>query len=209
MRTVRVAAYLVVASLCLLAGCQRPRAPATAAGPETLKISATALYRHPASGMEFPTAVDEFARVAVVQYDKAGQIVSARYDIDGATSKIIATVFVYPVHGSASARPERCQRLLNEASADLVAAHPGARPTGTGDMTLDQEGRAHAGRHATFAYDEPIENDTRPATAELYLFCDASGPWQLEYRFTHPRELVVAPIIDDFMRRLPWTLYPQ
>jgi len=207
MRAVRVAGYLVVASLCLLAGCQRLRTPPAPAGPQPLAI--TGPYRHPGSGMEFPTAVDAFERVALVQYDKAGQIVSARYDIDGATSKIIATVFVYPVHGSASTRAERCQRLLNEASADLVAAHPGARPTGTDDITLDQEGRAHAGRHATFFYDEPIENDTRPATAQLYLFCDASGPWQIEYRFTHPRELAVAPIIDDFMHRLAWTLYPE
>jgi hypothetical protein len=209
MRAVRVAGYLVVASLCLLAGCQRQRTQATPAGPQPLNVSTTALYRHPASGMEFPTKIDEFARVALVRYDKAGQIVSGRYDIDGATSKIIATVFVYPVHGSASARAERCQRLLTEASADLVAGHPGARPTGTDDVTLDQEGRTHAGRHATFFYDEPIENDTRPATAQLYLFCDAAGPWQLEYRFTHPRELNVAPIIDDFMRRLTWTLYPE
>jgi len=159
--------------------------------------------------MEFPTTIDEFNRVALAQYDAAGRIVSARYEIDGATSKITATVFVYPVYGSTGTRTERCQRLLNEASAAVVAAHPGAQPTGTDDMTLDQEGRTHTGHHATFFYDEPIENDTRPATAQLFLFCDASGPWQLEYRFTHPRELIVAPIIADFLNRLTWTLYPE
>jgi hypothetical protein len=159
--------------------------------------------------MEFPTSVDEFSRVALMQYDQAGRIISARYDIDGATSKITATVYVYPIYGSALARADRCQRLLDQASVALVAAHPGAQPTGTDNAALDQQGRTHAGRHATFFYDERIENDTTPATAQLYLFCDAAGPWQMEYRFTHPRELNVTPIIDDFMRRLPWTLYPE
>jgi hypothetical protein len=203
MRAGRAAGYIVLASLCLLAGCQRPHGGAAPVRPQP--VAAVGPYRHPASGMEFPTAVGEFNRVAVVQYDTAGRVVSARYDIDGATSKITATVYVYPVTGSSAGR---CQRLLDEASAALVADHPGARPAGVDDVTLDQQGRLHAGRHATFLYDEPLENETRPATAQLYLFCDAAVPWQLEYRFTHPRELTVAPIIDDFLHRLPWTLYP-
>jgi len=204
MRAGRGVGYIVLASLCLLAGCQHPRSGATPAGPQS--FSAVGPYRHPASGMEFPTAIGEFNRVALTQYDTAGRVVSARYDIDGATSKITATVYVYPVYGSSAGR---CQRLLDEAAAAVVAAHPGARPAGVDDMTLDQEGRRHAGRHAVFLYDEPLETETRPATAQLYLFCDAAGPWQLEYRFTHPRELTVAPIIDDFLHRLPWTLYPE
>jgi hypothetical protein len=208
MRAARVAGYVVLASLCVLAGCQRPRTTATTRA-EPQPLNETGPYRHPASGMEFPTKIDEFNRVALAQYDAAGHIVSARYEIDGATSKITATVFVYPIYGSAGTRAERCQRLLNEASAAVVAAHPGAQPTATDDMTLDQEGRTHTGRHAVFFFDEPIENDTRPATAQLYVFCDASGPWQLEYRFTHPRELTVAPIIADFLNRLTWTLYPE
>jgi hypothetical protein len=174
MRAARVVTCVVVASLCLLAGCQRPRTTATTrAEPQPLNEAGP--YRHPASGMEFPTKIDEFNRVALAQYDDAGRIVSARYEIDGATSKITATVFVYPIYGSAGTRAER----------------------------------THTGRHAVFLYDEPIENDTRAATAQLYVFCDASGPWQLEYRFTHPRELVVAPIIADFLNRLTWTLYPE
>jgi len=207
MRSARIAVGLAVASLLLLAGCQRGRAPAAPAGPQTL--AAVGPFRHAASGMDFPTDVGEFNRAALVQYDKAGRIVSARYEIDGAASKFVATVYVYPVTGSPLARAQRCQRLFDEASGELVRADPGAYSTGTDEVSLDQEGSAHAGRHATFLYDEITNGDRTPAAAQLYLFCDAAGPWQLEYRFTYPRELTVAPIIADFMRRLTWTLNPE
>jgi hypothetical protein len=196
---------LALIALGMLAGCQRPpRATVSIYQQEPRRLNVTGAYRHTASGMEFPPSIGEFNRLLLVQYDRTGRSISARYAIDGATSRIEATIYVYPAQSEG--RVERCRTQLEAASTDLVREHPGARRTTVDDVTLEPGGAPHSGRHAAFEYDESLGRETRAAAAELYLFCNAADAWQVEYRFTHPRELNAAPIIDDFMRRLPWTL---
>src|SRR5260221_3689594 len=172
----KIAAQLFfVATLVVLAGCQNQRsATFSTRGPATA-IAVTGDYRHELSGMAFPTQVAEFERKRLLQYDRAGRSVSAVYAIDGATTNITATVFVFPAR---AARADRCRGQLESASADLVRVHPGARRDAVDDATLVQAGRSHAGAHATFVYDEPIRNERWPSTAQIYLFCNVAEEWQ-------------------------------
>jgi hypothetical protein len=208
---VRASRCLLLIGLALLTGCQTGwswRRSSTDVSPTQL-IRVTGPYRHAPSGMEFPPSVGEFNRATLLQHDKAGLSVSARYDIDGATSKIIATVFVYPgAVGTPASRPELCNRQLEAATVDVTSFYRGARPAGLDDVTLDQEGIIHHARHATFLYDEPMADETLPRAAQLFLFCNAADKWQVKYVVTYPRELNIAPIMDDFMKRLTWTLNP-
>src|SRR5260221_14529153 len=121
----KIAAQLILAAtLVVLVGCQNQRsATFSTRGPATV-ITVTGDYRHELSGMEFPTKVAEFERRRMLQYDRAGRSVSAVYAIDGATTNITATVFVFPARAG---RGDRCRGQLESASADLVRVHPAAR----------------------------------------------------------------------------------
>ena len=200
---------LVVAGLGLLGACQQRggRPTASTYQQQTQRINITGTYRHPASGMEFPPSVGEFNRTSLVRYEQAGRSVNARYEIDSGVSKLVAAVYVYPAPAvSGSMRAERCASQLDAAAQDLGRTHVGLHRTGDDDVALDQQGTAHQGRRARFDYEEKLSLDTLPATAQIYLFCRANDAWQVEYRFTYPRELNAAPILDDFMRQLSWTL---
>jgi hypothetical protein len=202
-------ACLVVAAL--IAGCQQRARQGPSIYQQAQRISAAGPYRHAPSGMEFPTAVGEFKRVLLVQYDRAGRSIGARYEIEGATSKIEATIYIFPTASTGSTRVDLCGRQLEAASSDVVREHRGASRTGIEEVTFDQDGITHRGQRATFTYDEALAgsatNETRPSVAFLYLFCRAAESWQVEYRFSHPSELNAAPLIDDFMKHLPWTLH--
>jgi hypothetical protein len=204
--------WLIVAvallAIGVLEGCQAQRPGATFfVRTQSKPIAATGSYRHEQSGMEFPTAVGEFTRVRLLQYDSTGRTVSGTYVIDGAASRVTATVYVYPARDvSRQGRGDQCRGQLDSAQADLQKAYPGARFDGGNDASLTQSGKTHTGRRSTFAYEEAIQSGRWPSTAEIYLFCYVGDQWQIEYRFTHPRELNAAPILEDFMARFIWTL---
>jgi len=203
-----IVASLVLAGLVALAGCQRggPR-PSAGFYARAQEIRITGTYHHPASGMEFPPKIGEFERTSLVRYEQSGRNVSARYEISSGVSRIVAAVYVYPAAPvTGSMRDERCASQLDAATADMARTHVGLHRIGLDDVTLDQGG-LHSGRRADFEYDEKLSLDSLPATGQIYLFCRASDGWQVEYRFTRPRELNAAPIIDDFLHRLPWTLH--
>jgi hypothetical protein len=207
----RVVVAVALAGLALLAGCQNFRRGSRlppANPPQVINVSGP--YRHPASGMAFPVEVGEFKRALLLQYDKAGQNISARYDIDGAATKITAQIYVYPAKaGSASQRGELCRSQLDAAASDFARPHPDARRTALDDAAIEQGSRTFQGLHARYEYAERLGPDQMPWAAQIYLFCTASDQWQIEYRFAAPRELVVGPIIDDFMHHLPWTIGPS
>jgi hypothetical protein len=206
----RAALILVVVGLAVLVGCQRGRrAPGSPYMQLAQRVTITGTYRHPASGMALPPSVGEFTRTSLIRYGQGARSVHAQYEIDGATSKFVAGVYVYPAPNvTGSLRAERCSSQLDAASTDLGRSHPGMHGTGLDDVALEQEGASHRGRRANFAYDEPSGLDMLPSVAQIYLFCPAADGWQVEYRFTRPRELDAAPIIDDFMQQLTWTLKP-
>lgn len=191
-----------------LGACQNQRPPATYyVRSQSQAINVNGPYRHEQSGMEFPTTIGEFSRVRMLQYDRAGRTVSGTYVIDGAASRMTATVFVYPAREvTKGGRPDQCRGQLDAANADLQKTYPGARFDGGNDATLTQSGKTQTGRRSTFAYDETLASGSWPSVAEIYLFCYVGDQWQVEYRFTHPRELNAAGIIEDFMGRFIWTL---
>jgi hypothetical protein len=207
--TITVLAALALIGAGLLAGCQQRGARTTRASvyQQPYRVNITGTYKHPASGMEFPPEVGEFKRTLLVRYE-GGRSVSARYAIEGASSRIEATVYVYPTRVEPSAaRAVECGNQLDAATTDFARITPNLQRTGTDDVTLDRTGTTHHGRRARFTFDEKVYTDTRPGAAEIYLFCNASDQWQVEYRFTHSSALDAAPIIDDFMHRLAWTLH--
>jgi hypothetical protein len=208
----RPSRWLIAAGLLLATGvlgsCQNQRSGATFyVRPQGQALNVNGPYRHELSGMEFPTALGEFTRVRLLQYDRAGRTVSGTYVIDGAASRLTATVFIYPARDVAKqAQGEQCRGQFDSAQADLQKTYPGARFDGGGDATLTQAGQTRTGRKSQFAYDEKIPSGSWPSTAEVYLFCYIADQWQIEYRFTHPRELDAQGIIDDFMARMIQTL---
>ncbi len=202
---------LVLLGLGLLAGCHAGGRTSAPQQGQSQFIKVAGPYRHAPSGMEFPTSVGEFERTAILQHDKAGLSVSARYEIDGATSKIVATVFVYPERSARRPRAPSCASGSSTARPTMSSASIAApaRPRTDETSSLDQGGVGHHGRHMAFLYEEPAAGEGLPRAAQLYLFCNASDRWQMKYVVTYPRELAAAPIIDDFMRRLSWTLLPE
>src|SRR5579871_4889014 len=171
---------LLIVGLALLAGCQPHRRATTDVARTPFRIiNVTGPYRHEASGMEFPTTVGEFTRTSLLQYDRAGRNISARYEIAGQVSKIVATIFVYPAPAvSGSMRTERCDSQLDSAAADMARTHPRLHRTGTDDVTLAQSGGNHQARRATFDYEERLERDeVLPSAAQIYLFCRATEAW--------------------------------
>ena len=200
-------AAAVILATGVLGSCQNRPAATFYVRPAGQAINVNGPYRHELSGMEFPTAVGEFTRVRMLQYDRAGRTVSGTYVIDGAASRLTATVFIYPARdASKQARGDQCRGQFDSAAADLQKTYPGARFDGGGDATLAQAGQTHPGRRSIFAYDEKIASGSWPSTAELYLFCYVADQWQIEYRFTHPRELDAQAILEDFMARMVQTL---
>ena len=82
-----IAAVLILATG-VLGGCQNRPAATFYVRPAGQAINVNGPYRHELSGMEFPTAVGEFTRVRMLQYDRAGRTVSGTYVIDGAASRL-------------------------------------------------------------------------------------------------------------------------
>jgi hypothetical protein len=200
---------LVLLGLGFVAGCHGTffNRPAPEARPEVIRAAGP--WTHPPSGMTFPVEVGEFKRSSLLSYDKAGRNVSAQYEIDGAVSRLVMSVYVYPAPPvTGSMREERCGSQLDAATFDLAKQHPGLRRTGIDDVALAQDGTEHLGVRARFIYDQPLVRDALPSAAEIDLFCRATDSWQIEYRFTRPRELAADPIVADFMSRLTWTLHP-
>src|SRR5579862_2800443 len=114
------AGALVLLGLGLVVGCQGSffNRPAPEPQPEVIRI--VGAWRHPQSGMTFPLAVGEFKRTLLLRYDKAGQNVSGRYEIDGAVSKLEADVFIFPAPPvTGSMRQERCGSQLDAATHNL------------------------------------------------------------------------------------------
>ena len=108
---------------------------------------------------------------------------------------------------SATARSRSIRKAASTAAGDLGRTHAGLRRIGTDEVTLERDGIVHHARRATFEYEEKVPLDALPSVAEIYLFCRATDAWQVEYRFTRPRELNAAPIIETFLHELPWTLH--
>ncbi len=201
MRLSRAVASLSLIALALLAGCQTQR---RGAAVQPTLISVNGFYKHPASGMAFPVKVGEFDRDQLLQYSRDGRSIAGRFSIKGATSAITAMVYIFPASGGASG--ERCNAQLQDATANFAQSLPRMSRLAVEPFGFTENGRAHRGTRALFGYEEGLgSGDVRPGSAEIVMFCDAAGPWQLEYRFTYPRDMNAKPLIDDFMQNLPWT----
>jgi hypothetical protein len=199
-----------LAALLLVSACGGAEPPQATSVPALLPdqpkpLTVTGGFRHAASGMQFPTDVGGFERVAVIQYDRDGLVVSAGYTTEAPAVPIAATIYVYPPVPGAGTRDALCRREFAARVADILRTYPGATLIEQTDTVLQQVDAPHPGHRALFAYQTELGGVRRPVSSALHLFCFAAGRWQVQYRFTYPEGAAAAPVIDDFMRRLGWT----
>jgi hypothetical protein len=169
-------------------------------------LTAPGPYRHPASGMQFPTGVGEFTRVTVVRYDRDGLRVSAGYNLTASPPRIAATVFVYPPPAVPGTREEACRGEFAAGVAEIRRTYPGAVLVEERDVVHQQGDTAHPGRLARFTYETMFAGTKQTVGSQLLLFCHVGGKWQVKYRFTHPVGLAAEPEIAAFLQQLGWTI---
>lgn len=163
-------------------------------------------WRHAASGMLFPTSVDAFDRVSVIQYDRDGLNVSAGYNLSAAPPRIVATVYVYPAPAVPGTREAACRREFAAAIAEIRRTYQDVTLVEERDVAHRQGATLHPGHLARFTYQTTFGGTAQPLASSLHLFCHVGGRWQVKYRVTHPIDLAAEPQIDAFMQGLAWTV---
>jgi hypothetical protein len=167
------------------------RPPASIAR-EPLELHPQGDFTH-MSGFLMPEKAGPFERVAVTQYDEAGQNLSAGYDAlvgDATPLPIVATLYVHPA--PASDDLDACfDRLLRE----IGEYHGGAEPQFRKNILLSP--RQFVGRYAVFAYEEPWGGVTENVPLRSYLVVYRWRTWWVKWRVTTP-----APINDERMKAI-------
>jgi hypothetical protein len=147
---------------------------------EPRDIAVRGTFTHPATGFAMPETVGDFKRTAVTQYDEAATDFSAGYnrvDERGALWPIVATLYVYPIRGSADL-DERFSAVIDV----LKRSHGGVDPAFRENVTLCQ-GRFEA-RYAAFGYQQSLLGATRPVRSYLLLYRYLH--WWVKWRVTMP-----------------------
>lgn len=205
-----------LAALLVLAACAPnappPAAPAPAASlsgntplPHILTVQGP--YRHPASGMQFPTAVGAFQRTTVIQNDRDGLHVSAGYNLSKSPLRVAATVFVYPARAVPGTREAACRHEFATAVAEILRSYPHAALVEALDVVHTRGRVTHPGHLARFTYQTTFDGTNQPVASQMHLFCHVDGKWQVRYRFTHPvGDPAAEPDIAAFLQGLGWTL---
>ena len=185
----RYGAFFFVASLLL--SCAAPR-PAYLAHPQA--IVADGVYMHAASAMMFPPSAGDCRRTSIVQFDVAGNDVSAGYEC--APVRTMATVYVYPARPVASAGSPPELVALTQALAEnqefevrkqeILRAHPDARLLDEHNVDAPVPDAPLFGGFALFELEDTFGGQRQKLHSEIDLFSYARGDWVVKYRFTYP-----------------------
>lgn len=178
----------VAVALATLSGCpvtQLNRLPASAPLPRATPISTVGEFKHTPSGYVFPTQVNEFQRIALVQYDTAGLDVSAGYNYALPDCLVVLTIYVFPTPRMTfiGADPDLVRSTearwldtgYNEAKQQIVHAHPEA-------VLETEDARTREGvpgKKAVYSIGDK--------QSDLFLFV-AHHAWFVEYRHTYPKQ---------------------
>lgn len=168
--------------------------PETGAGSQVQPELVGGVYRHPASGMEFPSELETLVRDNVRTYDDSGADVSVSYRRGDADVALAVTVYIYP-------RREPLAVEFELAKAAIARMSPGSELITEGGMGLEKRGSVHQGHRAHFII---REGDVPTRISHLFIF--DHGPWRVKYRagfLAHQHELADA-IVVRFIRALPW-----
>lgn len=214
MRTIKAAACaaILLGSFSSV-GC-RTTVPPENRQPGPLRVDGP--YTHRGSGMTFPTAVGNFQRSGVHQFDTEGMDVAAGYNLADSRRPVTATVYVYPAprvtsigspaHVVTLARRMAAQREFDIRKREILDSHTNTRVIQEDDALLPQGGSTYQGRKARFEFEDTFRGRRLPLSSELYLFTFVEDRWTIKYRFTYPKAVDASAEIQAFMRNLPWTV---
>ncbi len=189
--------------------------PVPAHGTEVLHPKG--VYQEPATGMSYPEAIGDFARVNVIKYAPDGTDESVGYSDETPSSEIVMTVYFFrspPLHSFGSpqsvinsARAHLCDEQFRGVENEVMAAHPDARLLGEETISLDQLGTSFSGRKAD--YEMTISDffgRSQTTHSEAHLLCYAGGEWSVEYRIDYPVGYDASAKISAFMRDFQWSI---
>ncbi len=172
--------------------------------PNIKRIAIEGEYVHPPSGMKFPDLIAQFRRSDIAQYDKAGDDVSAGYNLREPFRDVVGTVYVYPakVFGQVADPVEMQLALIKEV---VIQQHKDGKLVSDGIARLQQGETVFTGKTARFTFtDKQFFGGEDRLCSDLYLF--QHGEWLIKYRFTYPdsQRDGVQKDIANLMRDLKW-----
>ncbi len=132
---------------------------------------------HPRAGVRFPERAAGFVRTEIIRFDREGKDVAANYEVRGYNfTRILATLYVYPIAPEADLREEFDQRRR-----ELEEARP-ATFIAEREVRLGRGGLA--GRHAAYLLRYPsVLGETRQQSV---LVIARWGNWWVKWRITAP-----------------------
>jgi hypothetical protein len=183
--------------------------PAMAVQPG--EITQAGPFTQAASGAVFPEQVGAFSRLSIRQYDKAGDDVSATYNLSAPQGRLVITVYVYRAHSpegvsatsSAAAKAAYCNLMFDSARAPILEK-PGVREIGQGEAPrIGDLPPAHRKR-ALFTSRTRFDGAEQDIRSGLDLYCFVEGDWLVKYRASSHAAFDGTTAIPDFIRTGPW-----
>jgi len=197
-------AFLIAASLLLLAGC------ITTQGAKSVAYdSAADIYTHTPSGFSFPLAIGHFQRDDFKFYNKEGTDLSFTYNLVSPEEKVVGTLYVYPSLREYAVAPVPkfgqtpdwfFNQHYDEIRNDIIDMYQ-AQVISESGYPLDRSLLNPDGKKLVIEIDT-IGGET--LFSHLYLF--AHQGWFVKYRFTYPSKhnAVIEPEIENFISAFQW-----
>ena len=167
---------------------------------------------HSPAGTSFPEQVGEFRRISAVQYDEAGENLSASYEIARGADRLRVSVYVYPslpVNGGASidaARAENCRTELDQTGQAIqnLPQYRGARRIDEGAAPPVEGVGRDLGLRSVYSFTSDFLGADQEILSATYLYCYVGGRWQVKYRASAPASFDGREAIEAFIRNGPW-----
>jgi hypothetical protein len=210
LRKISTVKFAAVALLMFAAGCgPSPKTPNQPDQPHFTEIKTRDTYVHVATGMQFPVKLAGFTRGRILQYDAAGDNISAEYTLQSYGFKIAElTVYIYPVETDPRLGPLTLEKHFDEVRSLLFNIYTDAHNLVDGKITIGQPSGPQHGLMFSFEHRPPELFHSKPCYAKLYLF--KYGPWFIKYRLTNPikQDKKVKKQFDLFVQQLTWPTLP-
>ena len=188
-----------------LAGCPAASLRPAQAPREPAPIRAQGTWRHEPSGLEFPERVGSFFRVAIHQFDEAGNDVGVGYNRIGEGTLIVFTVYVFPPKAYADPPNPSATALQFHYERDGIrAAHQGVTESWSRAVTFDRDDGSIEGSAAEFRYPERFADATTTVVSQLYLFQWARRCVKYRVSFPASHESIARPAVEAFLANAPW-----
>ena len=138
--------------------------------PGATPIDVRGTYRHPPSGFVFPERLGRFERVAVDQYDDAGNNVGVGYNLSLAESPIAFTIYVRPPGRTEDGATASFEHHFDAELRAIDHYHPDAEQVRRERTWTTQEARSIPGEMAEFIYSDRFAKQDQRVVSQLHLF---------------------------------------